>query len=55
MESQGLARQIQVSEATYRRLGDRYEFEDRGEIEVKGKGRRRAYLLMGRRTTDAAS
>jgi hypothetical protein len=55
MESQGLAGQIQVSEATYRRLGDRYEFEDRGEIEVKAKSRRRAYLLMGRRTTDAAS
>ncbi len=55
MESQGLAGHIQVSEATYRRLGDKYEFEDRGEIEVKGKGRRRAYLLMGRRTMDAAS
>lgn len=50
MESHGLAGRIQVSEATYRRLRNRYEFEDRGEIEVKGKGRRRAYLLVGRTT-----
>jgi class 3 adenylate cyclase len=50
MESHGLAGRIQVSEATYRRLSGRYEFEDRGEIEVKGKGRRRAYLLVGRST-----
>ena len=49
MESQGLPRKIQVSEAVFRRLGDRYEFEDRGEIELKGKGRRRAYLLVGRK------
>ena len=51
MESHGLAGRIQVSESTYHRIGDRYAFEDRGEIEVKGKGRRRAYLLVGRRTT----
>ncbi len=55
MESHGLAGRIQMSEATYRRLGDRYEFEERGEIEVKGKGRRRAWLLVGRRAADAAS
>ena len=48
MESHGLPGQIQVTEATHRRLADRYTFEDRGEIEVKGKGRRRAYLLVGR-------
>ena len=45
MESHGLPGQIQVTEAVYRRLCDRYEFEERGEIELKGKGRRRAYLL----------
>jgi class 3 adenylate cyclase len=48
MESHGIAGRIQVSEATYRQLCDRYRFEDRGEIEVKGKGRLRAYLLVGR-------
>jgi class 3 adenylate cyclase len=46
MESQGVVGRIQVTEATYRRLGDRFAFEDRGEIEVKGKGRLRAYLLL---------
>jgi adenylate cyclase len=53
MESHGVAGRIQVSEATHRRLCDRYEFEDRGEIEIKGKGRRRAYLLVGRHAADA--
>ena len=48
MESHGIPGQIQVSEATHRRLRDRYAFESRGEIEVKGKGRRAAYLLIGR-------
>jgi class 3 adenylate cyclase len=52
MEAHGLAGQIQVSEAAYRRLRAQYAFEDRGEIEVKGKGRRRAYLLVGRRPAD---
>ena len=48
MESHGVPGQIQVGEAAYRRLRDRYSLEDRGEIEVKGKGRQRAYLLAGR-------
>ena len=48
LESHGLAGRIQVSQATYRLLSDRYAFEDRGEIDVKGKGRVAAYLLVGR-------
>jgi class 3 adenylate cyclase len=48
LESHGLPGKIQVGEAAYRLLCDRYLFEDRGEIELKGKGRRRAYLLVGR-------
>ena len=36
------------------RLRDRYGFEERGEIEVKGKGRLRTYLLTGRRSPDPA-
>jgi len=47
MESHGVAGRIQVTEATYRRLKDRFRFEDRGEIEIKGKGHLRAYLLVG--------
>jgi len=58
MESHGVIGRIQVTEATYRRLTDRYRFEDRGEIEIKGKGRLRTYLLIGpeaRRRTDRGS
>jgi class 3 adenylate cyclase len=47
MESHGLPGRIQVSEATYDRLRGRYDFEERGEIEIKGKGRLRVYLLVG--------
>jgi class 3 adenylate cyclase len=48
MESHGLPGRIQVSESTYERLRDQYTFEDRGLIEVKGKGPMHAYLLVGR-------
>jgi adenylate cyclase len=46
MESHGVPGRIQVTENTYRRLRERYRFEDRGETEVKGKGRIRTYLLV---------
>jgi class 3 adenylate cyclase len=54
MESSGLPGRIQVTEAVFERLRDRYRFEERGEIEVKGKGRLRTYLLVGRLATEAA-
>jgi adenylate cyclase len=53
MQSHGVVGRIQVTEATYRHLRDRYRFEERGEVEVKGKGRLRTYLLIERQTTDA--
>jgi len=49
MESHGLPGRIQVTRATYECLRSAYTFEDRGEIDVKGKGRLRTYLLEGRR------
>ncbi len=52
MESHGVAGRIQVTEATTRLLPDRYRFEDRGEIAMKGKGRVAAYLLIGRKPAD---
>jgi adenylate cyclase len=52
MESHGIPGRIQVSESSYRRLCDDYEFQDRGEIELKGKRRQHAYLLVGRRAAD---
>ena len=51
MESHGLPGKIQVSEGTYTMLQDDYVFDDRGEIEIKGKQPMRAYLLKGRRET----
>jgi adenylate cyclase len=47
MESHGLPGRTQVTEATYLRLRDFFLFEDRGKIEVKGKGQVHAYLLVG--------
>jgi class 3 adenylate cyclase len=48
MEPNSPPGRIQVTAATYERVRDRYRFEERGEIEVKGKGRLMAYLLIGR-------
>lgn len=45
MESQGLSGYVQVSEATYQRLKDKFVFERRGPIEIKGKGTMVTYLL----------
>jgi len=46
MESSGLPGRIQVGGGAYERLHERHRFEERGEIDVKGKGRIRAYLLI---------
>jgi guanylate cyclase len=50
MESQGLTREIQVSESAYELLQDHFEFSARGELDIKGKGAMRAYLLRGARS-----
>ena len=49
MESHGLPGQIQFTENASRRLEHLFEFTQRGEIEVKGKGKVRTCLLVGRR------
>lgn len=46
MESPGLPGRIQVGVGTYQCLSSSLRSEQRGEIEVKGKGRLRAYLLI---------
>lgn len=51
MESHGEPGRIQLSEETYLLLRDRYVCEQRGEIEVKGKGPMRTYFLNDRRRT----
>ncbi|MBU2514200.1 adenylate/guanylate cyclase domain-containing protein [bacterium] len=48
MESHGIPGEIQVSEQTYELLKDTHVFEERGEIDVKGKGIMRTYLLKNR-------
>jgi hypothetical protein len=37
-----------VTQRTRDLLGERYRFQERGQIEVKGKGRMTTYLLSGR-------
>jgi guanylate cyclase len=49
MESHGVAGRIHVSEQTYQRLKDRYLFEPRGTVNIKGKGELHTWLLTGRR------
>jgi class 3 adenylate cyclase len=47
MESSGVPGKIQVTEATYERLKERYEFEKRGQVAVKGRGEMTTYWLVG--------
>jgi class 3 adenylate cyclase len=55
MESHGLAGAIQVTEAAYERLRPRYMFEERGVIDVKGKGQMRTWLMTGRKVATEAA
>jgi adenylate cyclase len=48
MESTGEAGKIQVAPTTRELLADRFEFEERGVIEVRGKGPMRTWFLIGR-------
>ena len=47
MESDGLPGEIQVTEATYELVRDRYECVARPTVEVKGKGVMRTWLVVG--------
>ena len=49
MESSGIPGKIQVTENFYNRLKEEYLFEERGEIEVKGKGLMKTYFLIGKK------
>jgi len=48
MESHGLPGAIQVTDRVRDRLASRYRLVERGEIEVKGRGRMRTWFLEGR-------
>ena len=47
MESHGVPGRTQVAATTYEFLRDRYRFEERGTIDVKGKGSMKTYFLCG--------
>ena len=48
MESHGVEGAIQVTEATYQLLRHHYEFQERGAVEIKGKGVMQTYFLTGK-------
>jgi len=49
MESHGIVGEIQVGEATHKLIRDKYIFEDRGEIDLKGGVSEHAYILKSKR------
>ena len=48
MESHSLTGRVQVSAETRATLGDRFAFEPRGNIEIKGKGKMETFFLNAR-------
>ncbi len=50
MESHGEPGAIQVTEETHARLQGSFRFEERGLVEVKGKGPMRTFFLRGRKS-----
>lgn len=49
MESFGVSGEIQVTESTYKLLKDKYKFQIREPIHIKGKGLMQTYFLVGHR------
>jgi len=49
MEFHGVPDRIQVSAATYQCLRDSYLFEERGLLQIKGKGEMNTYFLIGKK------
>ena len=45
MESSGEVGKVNISESTYELVKDEFSFEERGEIEAKGKGKMRMYFV----------
>ena len=53
MESHGIPGIVHLSEATYKKIKDQnFNIEDRGEIDVKGKGMMHTYILKKDADTD---
>jgi adenylate cyclase len=54
MESHGVPGRVQMTQATWRRLGEPFLFEERGIIEVKSMGQLRTLFLAGRQAQRAS-
>jgi adenylate cyclase len=52
MESHGVAGRVQVSESTRRLLGEPFLLEERGALEVEGKGEVQTWFVGGRHNTE---
>ncbi len=55
MESHGIPGKIQVTQRVHDRLRGSHRFEERGLIEVKGKGEMRTFFLVGRQRTQRSA
>lgn len=55
MEATDSVGRIQVPESMYERLKDEFVLQERGRIEVKGKGPMRTWYLIGRKATERSS
>jgi adenylate cyclase len=53
MESTDPEGRIQVPQAVYERLKRDFLLEERGDVDVKGKGVMHTWYLVGRRTADS--
>jgi len=49
MESTGIVGRIQCSRATYEMTHDVFDFEERTDVYVKGKGNLTTYLVAGKK------
>jgi class 3 adenylate cyclase len=50
MEASGAPGRIQVTEAVQRALAANFDLEERGEVEIKGKGKLRTWWIVGRKS-----
>ncbi|MFN8286174.1 MAG: adenylate/guanylate cyclase domain-containing protein [Chitinophagales bacterium] len=55
MEQSGVEGEVNVSEATFKLIGNRFPCSYRGEIEVKNKGVMKMYLVEGASTTSLSA
>lgn len=55
MESNSEPMKINISESTYSLVKDKYNFIERGTIDVKGKGEMKMFFVTGKKKSDAAS